>query len=165
MLLGEKLLQQALREEGIAEIPQDNEANQALWQSVLNTSNSKSREDLLTDIGMGRQAAGWVARHFMAQLAKQGMRPNAVLLSQERFASKDRGTVTLDGKSMPRCTTPLAAALYPAMPWWPIWAVAMVCTCTMPTAPMPSACTLPMRSASSPWNGQKTPARSFMTAA
>ena len=99
MLLGEKLLQQALREEGIAEIPQDNEANQALWQSVLNTSNSKSREDLLTDIGMGRQAAGWVARHFMAQLAKQGMRPNAVLLSQERFASKDRSTVTLDGKS------------------------------------------------------------------
>jgi len=73
-----------------------------LWNAVLLKANSPSREDLLTDIGMGRQAAGWVARHFMALLASQGQRPDAVLLSQERFASssqRSRSTVALDGNS------------------------------------------------------------------
>ncbi len=63
MVLGETLLTQALREEGIAAIPANDEANQPLWNAVLLKANSPSREDLLTDIGMGRQAAGWVARH------------------------------------------------------------------------------------------------------
>ncbi|WP_376747691.1 MULTISPECIES: RelA/SpoT family protein [Comamonas] len=102
MVLGETLLTQALREEGIAAIPANDEANQPLWNAVLLKANSPSREDLLTDIGMGRQAAGWVARHFMALLASQGQRPDAVLLSQERFASssqRSRSTVALDGNS------------------------------------------------------------------
>ena len=102
MVLGEALLTQALRAEGIAAAPSNDEANQALWNEVLLKTNSKSREDLLTDIGMGRQSAGWVARHFMALLASQGLRPNAVLLSQERYASQDKvsqSTVALDGDS------------------------------------------------------------------
>lgn len=102
MALGETLLAQALREEGFALLPDGSEANQAVWNEVLLKANSKSREDLLTDIGMGRQAAGWVARHFMAELASQGQRPNAVLLSQERFAGKDKliqSAVTLDGET------------------------------------------------------------------
>ena len=103
MELGASLLTQALREEGIAAIPDNSAANQALWQEVLLKANSKSREDLLTDIGMGNQAAGWVARHFMAQLASQGQRPNAVLLSQERFTNAagklSQNTVVLDGNS------------------------------------------------------------------
>ncbi len=101
MVLGETLLTQALREEGIASIPEGDAANQALWTSILLKTKSKSREDLLTDIGMGRQAAGWVARHFMAELSSQGQRPDAVLLSQERFASGQRShsTVALDGSS------------------------------------------------------------------
>ena len=102
MALGETLLAQALREEGIATLPDDSDANHTLWAHVLLKANSKSREDLLTDIGMGRQAAGWVARHFMAELASQGLRPDAVLLSQQRFAGKDhliQSTVSLDGNS------------------------------------------------------------------
>ena len=102
MVLGETLLSQALREEGIASIPDNDEANHVLWDAVLLKANSKSREDLLTDIGLGRQAAGWVARHFMSELSSKGMRPNAVLLSQERFgnASQRRhSTVALDGSS------------------------------------------------------------------
>ena len=102
MSLGTTLLTQALREEGIATIPESGEANQALWDAVLIKANSKSRDDLLTDIGMGRQAAGWVARHFMAELSSQGQRPNAVLLSQERFTHngpRSHSTVTLDGSN------------------------------------------------------------------
>ena len=99
MVLGETLLTQALREEGIAAIPPQTDA---LWTAVLLKANSPSREDLLTDIGMGRQAAGWVARHFMAILASQGQRPDALLLTQERFAGKDKftqNTVALDGNN------------------------------------------------------------------
>ena len=99
MVLGQTLLTQALREEGIATIPAETDA---LWDTVLLKANSKSREELLTDIGMGRQAAGWVARHFMALLASQGQRPDALLLTQERFASKDKftqNTVALDGNN------------------------------------------------------------------
>ena len=102
MVLGETLLTQALREEGIAAIPDNDDSNQSLWSEVLLKANSKSREDLMTDIGMGRQAAGWVARHFMAQLASQGQRPNAVLLSQERYATSGKisqSTVVLDGSN------------------------------------------------------------------
>ena len=102
MLLGTTLLTQALREEGIAAIPDSGAANQLLWDAVLLKANSKTREDLLTDIGMGRQAAGWVARHFMSELYSQGMRPDAVLLGQERFASASQrrhSTVALDGSS------------------------------------------------------------------
>ena len=102
MSLGTTLLTQALREEGIAALPESGEANQALWDAVLVKANSKSRDDLLTDIGMGRQAAGWVARHFMAELSSQGQRPNAVLLSQERFTHsgpRSHSTVTLDGSN------------------------------------------------------------------
>lgn len=102
MVLGETLLTQALREEGIAAIPDNDAANQALWDAVLLKANSTSREALLTDIGMGRQAAGWVARHFMTQLVSQGQRPNALLLTQERFASAgklNQNTVALDGNN------------------------------------------------------------------
>ena len=102
MVLGETLLAQALREEGIATVPGDDEANKALWAAVLLKANSPSREDLLTDIGMGRQAAGWVARHFMAELSSQGQRPDALLLTQERFGSqslRSHSTVALDGNS------------------------------------------------------------------
>ncbi|MEG2582867.1 RelA/SpoT family protein, partial [Comamonas sp.] len=100
--LGATLLTQALREEGIASIPENDEANQALWDEVLRKTSSPSREDLLTDIGMGRQAASWVARHFMTLLSSQGQRPDALLLTQERFASKNKltqSTVALDGSS------------------------------------------------------------------
>ena len=98
--LGESLLKQALREEGIAAIPANDECSAPLWQAVLAKSNANTQEALLVDIGMGRQAAGWIARHIMTELASQGQRPDAVLLSQERFTSKPRAshnTVALDG--------------------------------------------------------------------
>jgi len=100
--LGATLLTQALREEGIAAIPDSDEASQALWNEVLLKTGSPSREVLLNDIGMGRQAASWVARHFMTLLSSQGRRPDAVLLSQERFTSQNKhahNTVALDGNS------------------------------------------------------------------
>lgn len=97
--LGEKLLLQALREEGIAQVPAQDEAHQALWQQTLQRTGSESCSALLADIGMGRQAASLVARHIAAHQAAQGQRPDALLLTQGRFAQEGmrQGSVTLDG--------------------------------------------------------------------
>ena len=97
--LGEKLLRQALGEEGIAELPEDNDSQRVLWQSVLEKTQSRSRTELFSDIGMGRQIAGWVASHIAAQLSSNGHRPNALLLTQQRFTQDkiSQGSVTLDG--------------------------------------------------------------------
>ena len=96
--LGEKLLAQALREEGIAEVPSAD--NEALWKAVLDKAQSRSRTDLLSDIGMGQQIAGWVASHIVGQLSSHGQRPDALLLTQERFTQDkiSQGSVTIDGR-------------------------------------------------------------------
>ncbi|MDR2325600.1 MAG: bifunctional (p)ppGpp synthetase/guanosine-3',5'-bis(diphosphate) 3'-pyrophosphohydrolase [Acidovorax sp.] len=97
--LGEKLLTQSLRQEGIATLPEATEANQALWDEVLRKTGNRSHAELLADIGMGRRIASLVASQIMAQLSTHGQRPDALLLTQERFAAKDKlsqGTVVLD---------------------------------------------------------------------
>ncbi|MBS7776562.1 bifunctional (p)ppGpp synthetase/guanosine-3',5'-bis(diphosphate) 3'-pyrophosphohydrolase [Acidovorax sp. CCYZU-2555] len=100
--LGEKLLSQALRAEGIEHLPPQDEANEALWDQLLQDTGNRSRSELLTDIGMGRRIASLVAARIMVLLGDHGHRPNAVLLSQERYSAKDKisqGTVTLDGST------------------------------------------------------------------
>lgn len=100
MELGEKLLTQSLRQEGIVATPDASEGNQALWDEVLRKTGNRTRGELLADIGMGRRIASLVATHILAQLSTHGQRPDALLLTQSRFASKDKlsqGTVVLDG--------------------------------------------------------------------
>ena len=98
--LGEKLLTQALRAEGIASLPPQDDA--VLWEKLLQDTGNRSRNELLTDIGMGRRIASLVAARIMMLLGDHGQRPNALLLTQERYTAKDRisqGTVTLDGSA------------------------------------------------------------------
>lgn len=100
--LGEKLLAQALRAEGIESLPAYDDNNQALWDQLLQDTGNRSRNELLIDIGMGRRIASLVAGRIMVLLGGHGQRPNALLLTQERFTTKDRfsqGTVTLDGSA------------------------------------------------------------------
>jgi GTP pyrophosphokinase len=97
--LGQKLLSQALRAEGIENFPQGPEYA-AIWDKLLRFTASKTRQELLTDIGLGKRISNIVAKRLVLLLADMGQRPDAVLLTQQRFASSDThgmGTITLDG--------------------------------------------------------------------
>ena len=98
--LGEKLLTQALRAEGIEKIPHDSMANQALWDKVFRFTGSKSKHELLVDIGLGKRVASIVAKRLTALLVETGEKPDTLLISQERFVTSDhlsQGSVVVDG--------------------------------------------------------------------
>ena len=98
--LGEKLLTQALRAEGIEQMPLGTDAMQPLWDKLLRFTGSRTRSELMTDIGLGKRIASIVAKRLVALMAEHGHRPDALLLSRERFASQEtvsQGGVTLDG--------------------------------------------------------------------
>jgi len=98
--LGEKLLTQALRAEGLGKLPPDDEQNRAMWEKLLRFTGNRSRAELLTDIGLGKRIATIVAKRLVTMLAEQGERPDALLLTRERFTAHEnvsQGEVTLDG--------------------------------------------------------------------
>ena len=98
--LGEKLLAQALRAEGLGKLPLDDAEHQALWEKLLRFTGSRNRAELLTDIGLGKRVASIVAKRLMALLAERGEKPDALMLSRERFTAHEtvsQGAVLLDG--------------------------------------------------------------------
>ena len=103
--LGEKLLTQALRAEGLVMPGGDEtsaEAEGTLWQALLRWSGTKKREELLIDIGLGKKIPVIVAKRLAGLLAERGARPDALTLTFGRFAASDdaqpsHGTVVLDG--------------------------------------------------------------------
>jgi GTP diphosphokinase / guanosine-3',5'-bis(diphosphate) 3'-diphosphatase len=98
--LGHKLLAQALRVEGIEHLPEDDAAHQALWDKLLRFSGNKTRAELLTDIGLGKRIASILAKRLVTLLAELGERPNALLMSKERFTAHEslsQGAIVLDG--------------------------------------------------------------------
>ena len=100
--LGEKMLAQALRAEGIDRdlLPDDDTAHHEIWEKILRFSGNRSRADLLTDIGLGKRIASMLAKRIVALLAETGERPNALLLSRERFTAHEsvsQGGLVLDG--------------------------------------------------------------------
>ena len=98
--LGEKLLSQALRSEGIDKFPDDDPAYQPIWEKLLRFTGNKNRSELLTDIGLGKRIANIVAKRLVVLLAESGERPDALTLSRERFVAQESGPVrllTLDG--------------------------------------------------------------------
>jgi guanosine-3',5'-bis(diphosphate) 3'-pyrophosphohydrolase len=102
--LGEKLLAQALRAEGLAlpsADPDDAEAA-ALWQQITRWSGNRSRAELLVDIGLGRKIATIVSKRLAQAMAERGARPDAVTLTLGRYAGADdavpsQGLVVIDG--------------------------------------------------------------------
>ena len=98
--LGERLLSQALRAEGIEKFPDDDPAYPAIWDKLLRFTGNKSRADLLTDIGLGKRIANIVAKRMVNLLAENGQKPDALLLTRERFIQQESpslGMLTLDG--------------------------------------------------------------------
>ncbi len=113
--LGEKLLGQALRAEGIQKVPADESAMQSLWDKLLRFTGNKSRADLLMDIGLGKRIASIVAKRLVVLLSELGEKPDALLLTRERFTAHEtvsQGAITLDGSEnasvvYSRCCRPL----------------------------------------------------------
>ncbi|MCZ2497515.1 RelA/SpoT family protein [Xylophilus sp. Kf1] len=98
--LGEKLLHQALRAEGIGELPQRTPEFQMVWDKLLRFTGSRDPDELLTDIGLGKRIASIVAKRLVVLLAELGARPDALMLTRERYTSHEhisQGAVILDG--------------------------------------------------------------------
>jgi GTP diphosphokinase / guanosine-3',5'-bis(diphosphate) 3'-diphosphatase len=98
--LGEKMLAQALRAEGL-QLPGDDAADAALWLQLTRWSGNKTRTDLFTDIGQGRKIATIVAKRLARLMAEHGVKPDPLTLTMGRFASDDttpsQGLVLIDG--------------------------------------------------------------------
>jgi GTP pyrophosphokinase len=99
-VLGEKMLIQALRAEGIENLPDSGKPYEATWEKLLRFTGNKSREELLTDIGLGKRIASIVAKRLAKLLADRGEKPDALLLTRERFGTGEaiaQGSVQIDG--------------------------------------------------------------------
>ncbi len=98
--LGEKMLAQALRAEGIEHIPGEQDRYRTLWDRTLRFSGNRSRADLLTDIGLGKRIASIVAKRMVSLLVEGGEKPDVLLMSRERFTAHEsvsQGALQLDG--------------------------------------------------------------------
>lgn len=100
--LGERMLSQALRSEGIAKMPAEDGPYKVTWEKLLRFTGNKSREELMSDLGMGKRIASMVGKKLAVLLSETGYKPDALLISTERYASgRDesvaQGVVTLDG--------------------------------------------------------------------
>ena len=98
--LGEKLLTQALRAEGIESIPNysPEEPRAGIWDKLLRFTGNKHQAELLTDLGLGKRIAGIVAKRIATLMAELGNKPDALLLTRERFTSASHATsVLIDG--------------------------------------------------------------------
>jgi GTP pyrophosphokinase len=113
--LGEKLLSQSLRAEGIDKLPSDEETDQIIWEKLLRFTGNRNRADLLMDIGLGKRIATIVAKRLTALLSERGQKPDALLMTRERFTAHEsisQGAITLDGSEnasvvYSRCCRPL----------------------------------------------------------
>ena len=63
--LGEKLLVRAMRAEGFADIPTP---DHPAWTALLHLTGNRDRDELFTDIGMGKRIANLVAKRLVESL-------------------------------------------------------------------------------------------------
>ncbi|WP_343623321.1 bifunctional (p)ppGpp synthetase/guanosine-3',5'-bis(diphosphate) 3'-pyrophosphohydrolase [Roseateles puraquae] len=98
--LGQKMLAQAMRIEGLAlpSLEVDDPAA-PIWHDLAGWAGSASTEQLLVDIGAGRKIATIIAKKLARLMAEQGQKPDALALTLGRFTEAPalQGSVTLDG--------------------------------------------------------------------
>jgi GTP pyrophosphokinase/guanosine-3',5'-bis(diphosphate) 3'-pyrophosphohydrolase len=94
------MLAQALRAEGL-HMPGVEGAEASIWQQLARWSGNKTRDDLFTDIGLGRKIATIVAKRLARLMAERGIKPDPLTLTMGRYASDDtapaQGLVVIDG--------------------------------------------------------------------
>ena len=101
--LGEKMLAQALRAEGLA-LPSTDPGDAvaaALWQQITRWSGNRHRGDLLVDIGLGRKIATIVAKRLAQMMGERGIRADPLALTLARYGGDEQasaqGVVFVDG--------------------------------------------------------------------
>ncbi len=101
--MGEKMLAQALRAEGL-QLPGDEGDDPlaaSIWQQLTRWSGNRSRDELFSDIGLGRKIAHVVARRLVQSMAERGIKPDPMTLTMGRYSPDDsattQGLVTIDG--------------------------------------------------------------------
>ncbi len=113
--LGEKMLLQALRAEGLG-MPPDDGSESSIWQQLARWSGNRNRGELMADIGLGKKIASIVAKQLARMLSERGVRPDAVTLSLGRYSQIDAGAlqsmVLIDGSEgasiqLARCCRPI----------------------------------------------------------
>jgi GTP diphosphokinase / guanosine-3',5'-bis(diphosphate) 3'-diphosphatase len=117
--LGEKMLTQAMRAEGLV-MPPDDGAETAtglgVWQQLIRWSGNRNRDELMTDIGLGRKIATIVAKRLARLLADKGTKPDALTLTLGRYGAdahtSAQGLVMIDGSEgasvqMAHCCRPV----------------------------------------------------------
>ncbi len=116
--LGQKLLTQALRAEGLQMPAVDgavDDPDAPLWAALVRWSGNRSRRELFIDIGLGRKIATIVAKRLARQMVDRGQRPDALTLSMGRFVvdnnAPTQGTVVIDGNE--NATVQLATCCRP----------------------------------------------------
>nr|WP_315238928.1 bifunctional (p)ppGpp synthetase/guanosine-3',5'-bis(diphosphate) 3'-pyrophosphohydrolase [uncultured Albidiferax sp.] len=113
--MGEKLLTQALRSEGLERLPESTPESQPIWDKLLRFTGNRTRSELLTDISMGKRVASIVAKRLVVLLTETGEKPDALLLTRERYTAHEsvsQGAVVLDGSEntsvqFARCCRPI----------------------------------------------------------
>ncbi|HEY1391855.1 MAG TPA: bifunctional (p)ppGpp synthetase/guanosine-3',5'-bis(diphosphate) 3'-pyrophosphohydrolase [Methylibium sp.] len=116
--LGEKLLAQALRTEGLT-LPAGDESSAgqdgALWQALIRWSANRSQRELLIDIGLGKKIAIIVAKRLAQLMTDLGAKPDALTLTMGRYGADDatpaQGVVSIDGSE--GATVQLANCCHP----------------------------------------------------
>ncbi|MBS0404955.1 MAG: bifunctional (p)ppGpp synthetase/guanosine-3',5'-bis(diphosphate) 3'-pyrophosphohydrolase [Proteobacteria bacterium] len=100
--LGDKLLAQALRAEGVGQPPGTGPESKPTWDKLLRFTGNRSRDELLLDIGLGKRSASMVAKRLATLLGEQGVKPDALLLTRARYTAHEnlsQGAVTVDGSA------------------------------------------------------------------
>ena len=103
--LGAKMLAQAVRAEGLAmpaiDAAETSPSTPSIWQQLTRWSGNRNRDELMTDIGLGRKIATIVAKRLARLLADRGTKPDAVSLTLGRYGADDvtpaQGLVLIDG--------------------------------------------------------------------
>ena len=99
--LGIKMLRQAMRAEGIAQLP-DEVSQPEVWAKLLRFAGNKSTDELFSDMGLGKRIASIIAKKLTMLLAEEGMKPDMMLITSARFTNTSeepisQGVLTLDG--------------------------------------------------------------------
>jgi guanosine-3',5'-bis(diphosphate) 3'-pyrophosphohydrolase len=113
--MGEKLLAQALRAEGLERLPPSTPEGQPIWDKLLRFTGNRTRIELLTDISLGKRVASIIAKRLVVLLTENGEKPDALLLTRERYTAHEsvsQGAVVLDGSEntsvqFARCCRPI----------------------------------------------------------
>ncbi len=98
--LGEKLLTQAIRAEGLQQLPGLSANYTPIWDKLLRFTGNRDRAELMADIAMGKRIASIVAKRLVHLLTDSGEKLDALLITRERFFAHEKitqGAITLDG--------------------------------------------------------------------